>query len=303
MTAVIDAEQEFYKTFYFNHSVCMNGQWHHGTTAAELEAAVEANEGKGAFDRFLKAGGAIEYPIYGVPVSSGSMWVEDAKSPEDGVRRVKELQDEADRFYKGYFDQIKDKLTAKRDGLWGPTVFSWPKGNLEGLIGDVALSVAVEMKGTTTSADHEVQISEYASELLFHQLQKRMPDGDEIEQISKLATLSERANENDISADVETYVTDRFVKDALSKAQISLDDVVPFTAYLKAFDRHAYTDFMNNEFRNEHEDTLVRDFVSVKKLGLTGMALVEAAQKECDRLASKFGIERYPAGNWGTIGR
>jgi phage tail protein X len=303
MTTEIEAEQEFYKTYYFNHSVCIDGQWYHGTTAAELEATVEANEGKGAFDRFLKAGGEVEYPIYGVPVASGSTWVEDAKSPEDGVKRVKELQDEADKLYKGYFDEIKTRLAAKREDLWGPGVLSWPKGNLDRLIGDVALSVAVEMKGTTTSAEQEKQIGEFAAEILFHQLQKKLPDDDEIPGISKLATLSARANGNDISADVETYVTDEIVKRALSQAQVSLDDIVPLTAYLKAFDRHAYIDFMNNEFRNEHEDTLVKDFVSLKENGLTGMALVEAAQKECDRLASKYGLERYPAGNWGTNGR
>lgn len=303
MTTEIATEQEFYKTFYFNHSVCIDDQWYHGTTAAELEAEVETNEGKGSFEKFLKSGGQVEYPIYGVPVAAGSMWVEDAKSPEDGVKRVKELQDKADRFYRNYADEIKARLLAKREQLWGPGALTWPKGSLDRIIGDVALSIAIEMKNINVSADQATQISEFASEILFLELQRKMPSDEEIPTISKLATLSARANENDVSADVETYVKDEFVKGALAQAKIALDDVVPFTVYLKAFDRHAFTDFMNNEFRNEHENVLVNDFIGLKKKKLTGMPLIEAAQEECDRLAQKYGLERYPTGYWGDVAR
>jgi len=303
MKTEIGTEREFYKTFYFNHSVCIDGQWYHGTTAAELEAEVEANEGKGSFEKFLKTGGQVEYPIYGVPVASGSMWVEDARSPEDGVKRVKELQDAADRVYKNYANEIKARLLAKREKLWGPGAMAWPKGNLDRVIGDVALSIAIEMKDVNVSAEQVTQISEFAAEILFIELQKKMPSDEEIPAISKMATLSARANEADISADVEAYVKDNFVKNALVQAKIALDDVVPFTVYLKAFDRHAFTDFMNNEFRDEHENVLVNDFIGLKEKNLTGMALIEAAQEECDRLAEKYGMERYPDGYWGDIGR
>lgn len=303
MTTEIAAEQEFYKTFYFNHSVCIDGQWYHGTTAAELETDVETNEGKGSFEKFLTAGGQVEYPVYGVPVASGSMWVEDAKSPEDGVKRVKELQDEADKFYKEYSEEIKARVLAKREHLWGPGALTWYKGNIDRVVDDVALSIAIEMKDSAISAEQAMQISEFAAEILFHALQRKLPLDDEIPAISKLATLSARANGNDVSADVETYVTDEFVKHALAQAKIALDDVVPFTVYLKAFDRHAFTDFMNNEFRNEHEDVLLNDFIGLKNKNLTGMSLIEAAQEECDRLAQKYGLERYPTGYWGNAGR
>ncbi|TLX16982.1 hypothetical protein [Rhizobium sp. MHM7A] len=296
MTTEIAVEQEFYKTFYFNHSVCIDGQWYHGTTAAELEADVETNEGKGSFEKFLTSGGQVEYPIYGVPVASGSMWVEDAKSPEDGVKRVKELQDEASKFYKGYSEEIKTRVLAKREHLWGPGALTWHKGSIERLVDDVALSIAIEMKDSSISTEEATQISEFAAEILFLELQRKMPSDDEIPAISKLATLSARANGNDISADVQTYVKDEFVKLALAQEKITLNDVVPFTVYLKAFDRHAFTDFMNNEFRNEHEDVLVNDFIGLKKKNLTGMPLIEAAQEECDRLAQKYGLERYPTG-------
>jgi hypothetical protein len=299
MTTEIAAEQEFYKFFYFNHSVCIGDQWYHGTTAAELEVDVETNEGKGAFEKFLAAGGQVEYPIYGVPVAAGSMWVEDAKSPEDGVKRVKELQAEADRLYKGYSGEIKARLLAKREDLWGPGALTWHKGNIDGVIDNVAVSIAIEMKDADVSIEQTTQISEFAAEIMFHELQRKMPSDDKIATISKLATLSTRANESDISAEVETYVTDKLVKFALAQAKIDMDDVVPFTVYLKAFDQHAFSDFMNNEFRDEHEDVLVKDFVGLKMKNLTGMPLIEAAQHECDRLAKKYGLERHPGGYWG----
>lgn len=298
----IDAtQQEFYKTFYFNHSVCIEDQWYHGSTAAELEDAV----GKEELEKFLAAGGQIEYPIYGVPAASGSMWLEDAQSPEDGIRRVKELQEEANKLYKVYSDGIKTLLQEKRDGLWGPGSMKWnhSKIAIQRLVDDLGLTIAVDLRGIEPSEDQVHQINEFASEILFHELQNGMVKDDDQIAISKLATLAVRSKNDDVSDDVNNFVTDQYVKNALKNEKITVEDVVPFTVYLKAFDQHAVTDFMNKEFRDEHEDVLLKDFVGLKKDKLSGMSLIEAAQKECDRLAQKYGMERYPAGYWGDVSR
>jgi hypothetical protein len=301
MTAAISEEQGFYKKFYFNHSVCIDEQWHHGSTAAELENAV----GKEELEKFLSEGGEIEYPIYGVPAASGSIWLEDAKSPEDGVERVKELQDEANKLYKGYSDGIKALLQEKRDGLWGPGSMKWnhSKIAIQRLVDDLSLTIAVDLRGVELSEEQVYQINEFASEILFHELQNGMVKDDDQLAISKLATLAVRSKNDDVSADIVKFVADPYVKNALENGKITAEDVVPFTVYLKAFDQHAVTDFMNKEFRDEHENVLLKDFIGLKKEKLSGMPLIEAAQKECDRLARKYGIERYPAGYWGDVSR
>lgn len=291
---------ERYKSYYFNHTIYLDEVFHHGVSAADLEKVV----GAAVLDEFLSNGGKIEYPIYGVPAHMGSMWIEDAASPEEAAKRVEALNAEAVAFMAPYKTQIGALLASKKDDLWGPSVFRWKHSSraISGVVDDLAFLVAEQVSTVSPNEAQTALICEHAAEMLFHHFQDNTISEDVVETISKIVTIPVRKDDYQAYRDFDNLALDAMVKSAVDNGKIDLEQVVPMTAYVMAFDRHARDDFSAPDMRNEFDQQILADFKTSFDEGLSGMKLAEAAQTEADRLASKYGYERYPNGYWGVQG-